>query len=84
MIDHLDCTAVANLVAIDVAKDWNVVLVREGSGNRRNFKFANRKPDHDRLVAFLKSLPGGVIAGLEPPAIITVRWRTACFQKAFR
>jgi len=66
MIDHLDCTAVANLVAIDVAKDWNVVLVREGSGNRRNFKFANRKPDHDRLVAFLKSLPGGVIAGLEP------------------
>lgn len=66
MIDHLHCTAAANLVAIDVAKDWNVVLVQESSGNRRTFKFANRKADHDRLVAFLKGLSGPVIAALEP------------------
>jgi len=66
VIDHSDCTSSVNLVAIDVAKDWNVVLVQESSGNRRSFKFANRKADHDRLVAFLKTLSGPVIAALEP------------------
>ena len=66
MIDHLDSTVSANLVAIDIAKDWNVVLVQETSGARRSFKVANRKPDHDRLVVFLKSLPGRVVAAVEP------------------
>lgn len=66
MIDRLDSTASANLVAIDVAKDWNVVLVQEASGARRSFKVANRKPDHDRLIAFLKSLPGRALAAVEP------------------
>ena len=66
MIDHLASTVSANLVAIDVAKDWNAVLVQETSGARRSFKVANRKPDHDRLMAFLKSLPGRVVAAVEP------------------
>ena len=66
MIDHLDSTVSANLVAIDIAKDWNVVLVQETSGARRSFKVANRKQDHDRLVVFLKSLPGRVVAAVEP------------------
>jgi putative heme iron utilization protein len=66
VIDHLNCTAAENLVAIDVAKDWNVVLLQDHSANRRSCKFANRKPDHDRLVAFLKGLSGAVIVGLEP------------------
>jgi transposase len=66
VIDHLDSTASANLVAIDIAKDWNVVLVQETSGARRSFKVANRKPDHDRLIAFLKSLSGRVLAAVEP------------------
>lgn len=47
VIDHFDCTAAVNLVAIDLAKGWNVVLVQDSSANRRTFKFANRKPDHD-------------------------------------
>ena len=68
MIDHLHCTSSDNLVAIDIAKDWNVVLVLESCGTRRSFKVANRRADHDRLVAFLRSLPGRVIAGLEPTA----------------
>lgn len=66
MIDHLDSTVSANLVAIDIAKDWNVVLVQETTGARRSFKVANRKPDHDRLIAFLKSLSGRVVAAVEP------------------
>lgn len=66
MIDHKHSTAPANLVAIDVAKDWNVVLVRDQAGNRRHFKVANRRADHDRLIGFLKSLPAPVRIGLEP------------------
>jgi len=64
--DHLDATASANLVAIDTAKDWNVVLVQETSGARRSSKVANRKLDHDRLITFLKNLPGRVLAAVEP------------------
>jgi transposase len=66
VIDHKHSTATANLVAIDVAKDWNVVLVRDLAGNRRHFKVANRLADHDQFVAFLKALGGPVRAGLEP------------------
>ena len=66
MVDQLDSTAVRNLVAIDIAKEWNVVLVQDSSGNRRSFKVANRLVDHDRFIAFLKNLEGPVIAGIEP------------------
>jgi hypothetical protein len=38
----------------------------EASGARRSFKVANRKPDHDRLIAFLKGLSGRVLAAVEP------------------
>ena len=40
--------------------------MQESGGNRRSFKVANRRPDHDRLIAFLKGLSGRVIAALEP------------------
>jgi len=67
MIDHSDCTASVNLVAIEMAKDWNMVLVQESVGHRRSFKIANRLADHDRLVTYLRSLPGHVRAAFEPP-----------------
>ncbi|MDP8988466.1 MAG: IS110 family transposase [Acidobacteriota bacterium] len=67
MIDQKNCTAVKSLVAIDVAKEWNVVLTQsEGRGDRRTFKVANRAADHNRFVEFMKSLPGPVRVGLEP------------------
>ena len=66
MIDHSHCTAATNLVAIDVAKEWNVALVQESSGRRRSFKFANRRADHDDFVSLLHSLDGSVQVGLEP------------------
>jgi transposase len=66
MIDHSHFTAATNLVAIDVAKEWNVALVQEPSGRRRSFKFANRRADHDEFIAFLHSLAGPVQVGLEP------------------
>ena len=66
MIDHSHSTAATNLVAIDVAKEWNVALVQGPSGRRRSFKFANRRADHDDFVAFLHTLSGPVQVGLEP------------------
>ena len=57
MIDQKNCTAVKSFVAIDVAKDWNVVLTQSDGGDRRTFKVANRAADHNRLVDFMKSLP---------------------------
>jgi transposase len=66
MIDHLNFTAPSNLVAIDIAKDWNVVLSQEASGQRKSFKFANRSADHNEFVEYLHSLSGPVQIGLEP------------------
>jgi len=52
-------------VAIDVAKQSNVVLV-EGVEGRRRFRMANSKADHDRLVSFLHGRTGPCRIALEP------------------
>ncbi len=66
MIDQDHSIPTANLVAIDIAKDWNVALMQVASGRRRSFKFANRRADHDEFIAFLHSLGAPVQVGLEP------------------
>ena len=66
MIDHKNYSSAVSLVAIDIAKDWNVVLTQEDDDGRRTFKVPNRLADHDRLVAFMKSLAGRVRVGFEP------------------
>ena len=43
------------LVAIDVAKAWNTVLVEKPDGRRQRFRVANTRTDHDRLMLFLKN-----------------------------
>ena len=66
MADHSNSTSEVNLVAIDIAKQWNVVLVKESSGLKRSFKVANTAVDHEQLVRFLSALPGQVRIALEP------------------
>ena len=66
MIDHPHSIAATNLVAIDIAKDWNLALIQDSSGRRQSFKFANRFADHNEFVRYLHSLPGRVCIGLEP------------------
>lgn len=53
-------------VAIDVAKSWNTVLVEDANGQRRRFRVANKRSDHDRLVLFLQGQPGPCRVALEP------------------
>jgi transposase len=66
MIDHSHSTAATNLVAIDIAKEWNIALIQDSSGRRQSFKFANRFADHNQFVQYLHSLSGRVCIGLEP------------------
>jgi len=60
------CSAEVTLVAIDVAKAWNVVLVEEPDGRRQRFRVANTRTDHDRLMLFLKNQPTQCQVALEP------------------
>jgi transposase len=53
-------------VAIDIAKQWNQVVVEDPEGRRHRFRAANSSADHDRLVAFLKQQPSPCQVALEP------------------
>lgn len=66
MTDQSHSTAGTNLVAIDIAKEWNVVLVQEASGQKRSFKVANNAADHDQLLLYLSSLSGRTRVAFEP------------------
>lgn len=66
LTDQPHSTAETNLVAIDIAKQWNVVLVQEASEQKRSFKVANNAADHDQFLLYLSSLPGRTRIAFEP------------------
>lgn len=66
MADVTHATPELNLVAIDIARYWNYVLVEAAGGKRHRFKMANTAADFDQLQDFLGSLPGTCRVGLEP------------------
>ena len=45
---------------------FHAVLVEVGDGKREQFRMANQAEDRDRLVVFLRGLPGLVRIALEP------------------
>jgi hypothetical protein len=57
----------AALVAIDVAKHRNEVLIEAvRGGRRRRMTILNTRADHDKLVSTLQAMQMPVIVGLEP------------------
>lgn len=66
MAEPANVIAGRNLVAIDVARYWNAVLIETAAGKRHRFKMANTAADFDRLLDLLESLPGTCQVGLEP------------------
>lgn len=66
MTAQRECSTEAVLVAIDVAKAWNVVLMENPDGKRQRFRVANTRADHDRLVKLLKSQGVQCQVALEP------------------
>lgn len=66
MTAQRECSAEVVLVAIDVAKNWNTVLVETPDGRRQRFRVANNRCDHDRFVQWLKAQDMQCKVGLEP------------------
>ena len=56
----------AALVAIDIAKHRNEVLIDPGHGHRRRMTVLNTRADHDRFIVTLHALARPVIVGIEP------------------
>lgn len=53
------------LVAIDIAKARNDVLVQLPDGSKRKFKVANKLDDYREFVSYLKSLKASCLIGFE-------------------
>jgi hypothetical protein len=66
MAEDTTLTSQTWLVAIDIGKAFHAVLVEGGDGKRQQFRMANHVEDYDRLVAFLRGLPGPARIALEP------------------
>jgi transposase len=57
----------AALVAIDVAKNRNEVLIEAvRGGHRRRMTILNTRADHDKLVTSLQAMQKPIVVGLEP------------------
>jgi len=66
MTAQRECSGEVALVAIDVAKAWNTVLIEKPAGERQRFRVANTRADHDRLILFLKDQGVQCQVALEP------------------
>jgi hypothetical protein len=67
----------ATLVAVDIAKQHNEVLIEAPApARRRRFRVANELADYERLAEYLRQLGPRTVAGSRPPATIIARWLT--------
>jgi transposase len=67
------------LVAIDIAKHKNAVLIeRPGSSRRRSFTVINSRSEHDRLIDELTGYGRKVVCGIEATGnyLRPLGWRT--------
>jgi len=65
MTDRNQSKTYGSWVAIDIAKDFNVVMTETTGGNIRCFRMANSSEDHERLVDTVRSLPQPCRIGFE-------------------
>jgi hypothetical protein len=65
MTDQLKHKAYHSWAAIDIAKDYNVVMVELTDGKTRCFRMANSGKDHDRLIEVIRELPQPCHIGFE-------------------
>ena len=66
MADTSDITTAVHFLAIDVARQWNAVLIETATGTRHRFKMANSAQDFERLIQFIRNLGGRCRGALEP------------------
>jgi transposase len=66
MTKHQSTPDEAVLVAIDIAKVRNEVLIQiPGHARRRRMTVLNTRPEHDRLIALLSEFSRPVVCGFE-------------------
>lgn len=65
MVTHDHGSAIQTWIALDIAKDYNAVLIELPGGKRSSFRMANHRQDHDRLVDYVRSLPQPCRFGFE-------------------
>lgn len=65
MTDHVHPKPFRTWIAIDVAKDFNAVVIQSEDMAKKSFKMANSKSDHDKLIALASSSPQPCCFGLE-------------------
>jgi len=53
------------LVAVDIAKDHNEVLIELRHNHRRRFRVANTLEEYERLVAYLRQFDTPALFGFE-------------------
>ena len=74
MTDSHTTPEAAILVAVDIAKDHNEVLIelRDRHNHRRRFRVANTLEEYERLVAYLRQFDAPALVGFEATATIIV------------
>lgn len=80
MTDRVQHTSYGSWMAIDIAKDFNVVMVETADGHTRRFRMANSGQDHERIVELAHSLPQPCRIGFE--ATGSLRWQNGIATEA--
>ncbi len=65
MTDQAKNKPYCSWIAIDIAKDFNVVMIETADGKRRRFRMANSGKDYERLIEVLHALPQPCHVGFE-------------------
>ncbi len=65
MTNRVQNNSYASWMAIDIAKDFNAVMVETRDGTIRKFRMSNSASDHERLVDLIHNLPQPCRIGFE-------------------
>jgi len=65
MTDQDQLQTYSSWIAIDIAKDFNVVMIETREGKRHKFRMANNSAGHERLVNAIRDLPQPCRIGFE-------------------
>lgn len=77
MTMYNDRSETSNLVAIDISKNRNDILIQEVGKKRYRMSITNERVDHDRFIQLLSDLQGEVEVGFEATGNYhrTLAWR---------
>ena len=84
MTDCSKVTTYSSWLAIDIAKDFNVVMLETIDGNKKRFRMVNSAKDHDRLIELITNSLSPVELVLRQLGTITELLPIVWLPKVFR